>query len=66
MIYAEKHFGGQNLYTEGTEKNMRFAAHVRDEQDINLLKRTPPDTLPEASLQASASRQESSPSSNVK
>ena len=66
MIYAEKHFGGQNLYTEGTEKNMRFAAHVRDEQDINLLKRTPPDTLPEASLQAPASTQESSPSSNVK
>ena len=55
MIYAEKHFGGQNLYTEGTEKNMRFAAHVRNEQNFNLLKRTPPETLPEASLQSSAS-----------
>lgn len=50
MAYAEKHFGGQNLYVEGAEKNMRFAAHVRDEQDFKLLKRTPPDTLPAPSL----------------
>jgi len=44
--FAEAHFGGQNLYIEGVEKNMRFAALVRDEQDFDLLKRTPPDTLP--------------------
>lgn len=46
LEFAEAHFGGQNLYIEGVEKNMRFAALVRDEQDFDLLKRTPPDTLP--------------------
>ena len=46
LEFAETHFGGQNLYMEGVEKNMRFAALVRDEQDFDLLKRTPPDTLP--------------------
>ncbi len=45
MIYAENHFGGQNLYVEGAEKNMRFATIVRDEKDFSMLKRTPPDTL---------------------
>ena len=50
MSYAENHFGGQNLYVEGAEKNMRFAALVRDENDLSLLKRTPPDTLSAASL----------------
>jgi len=45
MSYAENHFGGQNLYVEGAEKNMRFATIVRDEKDFSMLKRTPPDTL---------------------
>jgi len=51
MSYAENHFGGQNLYVEGAEKNMRFATIVRDEKDFSMLKRTPPDTLaPTAAL----------------
>ena len=45
LEYAGAHFGGQNLYVEGVEKNMRFAETVRDEQDFSLLKRTPPETL---------------------
>ena len=45
LEYAGTHFGGQNLYVEGVEKNMRFAAMVRDEEDFSLLKRAPPDTL---------------------
>ncbi len=45
LDYAETHFGGQNLYVEGAEKNMRFAEMVRDGQDFSLLKRTPPETL---------------------
>jgi hypothetical protein len=45
LAYAENYFGGQNLYIEGAEKNMRFAELVRDEQDFSLLKRSPPETL---------------------
>jgi len=45
LEYAETHFGGQNLYIEGAEKNMRFAEMVRDEDDFSLLKRAPPETL---------------------
>jgi hypothetical protein len=44
--YAERHFGGQNLYMEGVEKNIRFAEAIRDEKDPSMLKRIPPDTLP--------------------
>lgn len=46
LAYAEAHFGGQNLYLEGAEKNKRFAEMVRDEKNFGLLKRTPPETLP--------------------
>ncbi len=46
LEYAGAHFGGQNLYLEGAEKNMRFAETVRVEEDFSLLKRTPPETLP--------------------
>lgn len=43
--YAEKHFGGQNLYLEGLEKNIRFAEYVAAHNaDISLLKRIPPDS----------------------
>jgi hypothetical protein len=44
--YAERHFGGQNLYIEAVEKNIRFAQTIADEGDASLLKRVPPDTLP--------------------
>jgi hypothetical protein len=45
FAYAEHHFGGQNLYIEGVEKNMRFAELIRQE-GASILKRVPPDTLP--------------------
>ena len=45
LKYAEPHFGGQNLYIEGVQKNIRFAERVRDE-GASLLKRRPPETLP--------------------
>ncbi|MFM9971886.1 MAG: HD domain-containing protein [Burkholderiales bacterium] len=52
LKYAENYFGGQNLYVEGAEKNMRFAEHVRDQEDFSLLKRAPPDTLPPEAVEA--------------
>ena len=45
LRYAEHHFGGQNLYLEGVQKNIRFAEVVRKENDFSLLKRSPPETL---------------------
>ncbi len=45
LEYAGSYFGGQNLYIEGVEKNMRYAEIVREEEDFSLLKRTPPDTI---------------------
>ncbi len=46
FAYAEHHFGGQNLYIEGVEKNVRFAQTLRDDDASSALKRTPPNTLP--------------------
>ncbi len=43
--FAERHFGGQNLYICGVEKNIRFARKFRDTLDEALLKRIPPVTL---------------------
>jgi hypothetical protein len=43
--YAEHHFGGQNLYIEAVQKNIRFAESIRTVDDAALLKRKPPDTL---------------------
>jgi hypothetical protein len=45
FMYAEQHFGGQNLYIEAVEKNIRFVATVREE-GAEVLKRNPPNTLP--------------------
>jgi len=43
--YAEKHFGGQNLYVEEVEKNIAFAEYViSNNADIGMLQRTPPKT----------------------
>ena len=43
--YAEKHFGGRNLYVEAIEKNMLFAEYViANNADIGMLRRTPPKT----------------------
>ena len=44
--YAQRHFGGQNLYLEEVDKNIRFAQALSEEDDPSgLLNRHPPDTL---------------------
>jgi len=41
--YANKHFGGQNLYLDEVEKNVRFAETIRQQGEKGpLLNRTPP------------------------
>jgi hypothetical protein len=40
--FAEKHFGGQNLYVDEINKNVRYAEHIADHLDLELLRRTPP------------------------
>lgn len=43
--YAEKHFGGQNLYLEALERNIQFAEYVvAHNADVGMLQRTPPIT----------------------
>jgi len=43
--YAEKHFGGQNLYLEALERNIQFAEYVvAHNADVGMLQRTPPKT----------------------
>ncbi|MEO7726699.1 MAG: hypothetical protein ABIS45_05555 [Burkholderiales bacterium] len=43
--FAHKHFGGQNLYLDEVEKNIKFAEQVRREENAALLNRTPPNVL---------------------
>jgi CO/xanthine dehydrogenase FAD-binding subunit len=43
--YAEAHFGGQNLYLEAVNRNLRFADHVSARGDVNLLRRRPPANI---------------------
>jgi hypothetical protein len=45
--FAQKHFGGQNLYLDEVEKNIRFAEQIRKEENSALLNRTPPKILKE-------------------
>jgi hypothetical protein len=42
--YAQRHFGGQNLYIEEIDKNIHYAEAVAKERDLSLLRRTPPPT----------------------
>jgi len=44
-VYAQKHFGGQNLYLEEVGKNINFAQEIGAESDTSVLKRRPPETL---------------------
>jgi hypothetical protein len=44
--YARRHFGGQNLYLDEVEKNIRFAEEIRKEGAAKL-NRTPPKLLKE-------------------
>jgi hypothetical protein len=43
--YAERHFGGQNLYLEAIHTNVRHARVVADAGQSGLLRRLPPMTL---------------------
>ena len=45
--YAERHFGGQNLYLEEMQKNVRYAKAVGEASDTDMLRRLPPSTLRE-------------------
>jgi hypothetical protein len=45
QAYAQQHFGGQNLYLEELQKNIRFAQEISEENDPSILKRRPPETL---------------------
>jgi len=39
---AERHFGGQNLYLEELQKNIRFARKIGEDGDASALRRLPP------------------------
>ncbi|MGE0873688.1 MAG: hypothetical protein AB7O31_03345 [Burkholderiales bacterium] len=43
--YAARHFGGQNLYVEEMQKNVRHAQVMADQGSVDALRRTPPSTL---------------------
>lgn len=43
--YAMHHFGGQNLYLEALQKNVRYAALVAGAPAAEALRRQPPSTL---------------------
>jgi hypothetical protein len=43
--YAQRHFGGQNLYLDEVRKNIDFAHEIGAENDLSILKRRPPETL---------------------
>ena len=44
-VYAESHFGGQNLYLEEMLKNVRHAQAVAGAPDVDILRRSPPPIL---------------------
>jgi len=46
--YVGRHFGGQNLYFDEIERNMRYASAVADRRDLSLLRREPPKSRKEA------------------
>jgi hypothetical protein len=48
-VYAQRHFGGQNLYLDELNKNIRFARGISANGDTSMLKRKPPDTLTQES-----------------
>jgi len=43
--YAEKHFGGQNLYKEEMDKNIKYAEVSTNASEPGSLRREPPSTL---------------------
>jgi hypothetical protein len=45
-VYAETHLGGQNVYLDEMDKNVRYAQVMATATDRDPLRRTPPSTLP--------------------
>jgi len=43
--YADKHFGGQNLYFDEINKNVHYASSVAEKHDLSLLRREPPKSV---------------------
>jgi hypothetical protein len=53
--YADKHFGGQNLYLDEIDKNIQYATEVAATRDLSLLRREPPNAeYPRAEAQLTA------------
>ena len=44
-IYAEKHFGDQNLYLDEVSKNVEHARSIASQGDLSMLRRKPPTTI---------------------
>lgn len=42
--YAQRHFGGTNLYMDAVRRNIRFAEKIREEPEL-VLRRVPPVTI---------------------
>jgi hypothetical protein len=46
--YVQRHFGGQNLYLEEMERNIRFARTIAENRDLSMLRRKLPNTNSES------------------
>lgn len=44
-LYAEKQFGGQNIYIEEMNKNVKYAEAAANASELDPLRRNPPSTL---------------------
>ncbi|HYA20486.1 MAG TPA: hypothetical protein VEG25_07580 [Burkholderiales bacterium] len=54
--YVQRHFGGQNLYLEEMERNVRFARIIGENRDMSLLRRK----LPVSNLGSAPTRSDES------
>ena len=52
----EAHFGGYNPYLEEVGKNIRYARHIAEKEDISFLRRRPPSTVSDAPDEATQLR----------
>ena len=43
--YAQKHFGGQNLYLDEVQKNIQFVKTMSEHGAVSPLRRKPPETF---------------------
>jgi hypothetical protein len=51
--YVEQHFGGQNVYFDELEKNIKYARAIAVEGDISLLRRRPAVTTESGGAESS-------------